>query len=87
MAKGSEALAKDIEQIRGELKQLRDELRVRLHLGTMDARDAFATIEHEVDHVGRDISQATQGALVKAREQLKALAAAFRDNQGPGKNA
>jgi hypothetical protein len=80
-------LAKDIDHIRGELKELRDEIRVRLHLGAMDARDAFAGLEHQVDHIGRDISQATLRALVRARKQLKELKTAFDGHDAQSTNA
>jgi hypothetical protein len=77
MANRNDPLAKQIEDIREELQRLRDEVRVRLHLGAMDARDAFAAIEHEVDHAEREVSQATRSTLENARKQRQALSAAF----------
>ena len=78
MATKSDKLAKEIEQIRGDVQRLRDEIKLRLHLGAMDARDAFGTIEHDVDHIGREISQATRHSLESARNELKRLSAAFK---------
>jgi hypothetical protein len=78
MAKQNEVLAKDIEQIRGELQKMRDEIRVRLHLGAMDARDAFSVIERDLERVGGDLSNATRRTLLQARTHLQELAAAFR---------
>lgn len=78
MATKSDALAKEIEQIRGDVQRLRDEIKVRLHLGAMDARDAFANLEHDVDHIGREITQATRHSLENARKQLKQLGEAFK---------
>lgn len=86
MAKPNDALAREIEEIRGELQRLRDEIRVRLHLGAMDARDAFVSVEHDIDHIGRDVTHATRGALDNARKELKKLAAAFK-SQGQDKHA
>ena len=87
MATKSDALAKEIEQIRTDVQRLRDEIKVRLHLGAMDARDAFANIEHDLDHVGREISHATRHSLENARTELKRLAAAFKNAPTQGKHA
>ncbi len=87
MATKSDALAKEIERIRGDVQRLRDEIKLRLHLGAMDARDAFATIEKEVDHVGREISHATRHSLENAREELKKLQASFKSPPAEGKHA
>lgn len=86
MATKSDKLAKEIEQIRGDVQRLRDEIKVRLHLGAMDARDAFVNIEHDLDHVGREISQATRHSLENARNELKRLSAAFKTPE-QGKHA
>jgi len=87
MATTSDALANEIEQIRGDVQRLRDEIKVRLHLGAMDARDAFATLEKEVDHVGREITQATRHSLANARAELKKLQASFKATPAEGKHA
>ncbi|HEX6835686.1 MAG TPA: hypothetical protein VF334_03885 [Polyangia bacterium] len=78
MATKSDKLAKEIEQIRGDVQRLRDDIKVRLHLGAMDARDAFSNIEHDLDHVGREITQATRHSLENARNELKKLIASFK---------
>jgi hypothetical protein len=66
---------------------VRDEIRVRLHLGAMDARDAFLAIEHEVDHLGREITQTSRRTLTQALQQLKQLSAAFGAQYAQGKRA
>lgn len=38
-----------LEQLGEELKQLRDELEVQLHLASADARDEFAELESKLD--------------------------------------
>jgi len=78
MATKDDKLAKEIEQIRKDAQRLRDDIKVRLHLGAMDARDAFQNIEHELDHVGREITRATRHSLENVRDELKKLAAAFK---------
>ncbi len=82
MATKSDKLAKEIEEIRGDVQRLRDEIKVRLRLGAMDARDAFANIEHDVEHIGREVSQATRHSWENARKELKRLADAFKPEQG-----
>jgi hypothetical protein len=85
MATNDDAFAKEIESLRKDVTRLRDEIRVKLHLGAMDARDAFAQIEHEVEHAARDASHATKRALERARSQLRVLSDAFRKPASNGK--
>ena len=82
MATKNDGFAKEIETLRKDVTRLRDEIRVKLHLGAMDARDAFAQIEHDVEHGARDASQAAKSALEKARKQLHVLAEAFGASNG-----
>jgi hypothetical protein len=37
--------------VRQRIEQLRDELRVRIHLGGMELREAFDKLEREADHL------------------------------------
>jgi hypothetical protein len=83
MATNNDALGQEIDALRSEVTRLRGQIRVRLHLGAMDTRDAFARIEHDVEHAARDISQATRRALEKARAQLNELVDAFRSPPPP----
>jgi hypothetical protein len=78
MHTNDDAFAKELETLRKDVTRLRDEIRVRLHLGAMDARDAFVQIEHDVEHAAREASHATKSALEQARNQLRVLADAFR---------
>jgi hypothetical protein len=73
MATKPDGLKKEIEGLRNEVLKLRDEVHVRLHLGAMDARDAFKQIEREIEHTARDASQATKRVLENARTQLREL--------------
>ncbi|MCC6765972.1 MAG: hypothetical protein IT293_15040 [Deltaproteobacteria bacterium] len=41
----------DLGAIVEDLKQQRDEIRVRMHLAKADARDEFERLEHEWEHV------------------------------------
>jgi hypothetical protein len=78
MPNDTEQLTQNIAKVKTDINQLRDEIRVRLHLGAMDARDAFHTIEHEIDRIGVGVSRVSEQALKNAQARLKELSAAFR---------
>jgi hypothetical protein len=71
----------EIDRSRQLLRTLRDDLRVRLHLAGMDARQAFVAIERDAKRFGADFTQATQAALKDANARLQKLA----DRFAPGK--
>jgi hypothetical protein len=77
MSNESERLSQDFHEVTSDIQRLRDEIRVRLHLGAMDAREAFHALEHEVDHIGVAITRVSQQALKNAQARLKELSAAF----------
>jgi hypothetical protein len=63
-----------------ELQTLRDELRVRLHLLGMDAKDAMTDLEPRIDrleseleHAGDDALGVLATSLEKVAKSLKAL--------------
>lgn len=45
-----------------ELRKLRDEIKVRIHLGELDARDAFLKIEPAVDKAELELKHVAKGA-------------------------
>jgi hypothetical protein len=60
-----------------DLRKLRDEIRVKLHLGEMDARDAFKKLEpavdkaeHEVTHLAKDAAGAVSNAFAMTLDSL-----------------
>lgn len=57
-----------------ELKTLRDEIRVRLHLGGLDVKDAFKKIEPSVDKVELEVKHAAKDAAVAVDKTLDKLA-------------
>ena len=56
-----------------QLDQLRDEIRVKLHLGGMDLRDAFQAIDKEAHAIGRTVTQATRLAVEDLNKRLKKI--------------
>ena len=58
------------------LRQLRDELRVRLHLGRAEARDRFQALEKDLEHVEaklRLVRDETREDLEDIREASRLL--------------
>ena len=69
----------DWKQVREDAEALRDEIRLKVHIGGMDARDAFQRFERDAEHlahkVGADSRVAWTGlveGLKKLRDQLLA---------------
>ena len=72
------AVAKnDLETLRRSLEQLRDEVRVRIHLGGMELREAFDKIEHEADHLAAQVQPAATRALNDLGVRLRRIAHAL----------
>jgi hypothetical protein len=72
-------LGDEIRKLKAELFALRDEVRVRLHLGAMDAREAFTAVEQDIDRLGSSATQVSQRAWQAVLAQLKSIAATLRD--------
>jgi len=62
-----------------ELSQLRDELRVKLHLAGLEARAQWESVEPKLLGLERTIEQQSEGALEAAGELAVELVKAFRD--------
>jgi len=50
----------DTAAVKRSLEQLRDEIRVRIHLGGMDLRDTFEKLEREADHLVAQVPPAAR---------------------------
>ncbi|MGZ3479626.1 MAG: hypothetical protein ACXWK8_01940 [Myxococcaceae bacterium] len=61
------------------LRTLRDEVKVKLHLAGMDAKDQWAKLEPELSKVERAADQATESSKKLLDETLKRLKA-IRDS-------
>ena len=65
-----------------ELRRLRDELNVRIHLAKADAKDRWEKLEHEFHRLeakGRQISQASEEPLRDVRDAARLLIDEIRD--------
>ncbi len=76
MDKTTTELKKEIEKSLGLMRTLRDEVRVKLHLAGMEAKDEWSRMEPqlaEVERAARDFTEATKTAVNEAVKRLSKL--------------
>ena len=73
MGSATDDLKKEWEETQESLKTLRDELRVKMHLAEMDAKDTFAKLEKKADEVSREVTEVGKGALQEVVGELRKL--------------
>jgi hypothetical protein len=66
---------------RQRLQQLRDEIRVRIHLGGMELRETFERLEREADHLVAQVPPAAAHTLNQVAVQLRKIAHALDGKQ------
>lgn len=74
----SQDTKQDIAALKTELKTLRDEINLKVHLAGMDLRDEWQKLEPQADKAWRELNETTMEAakdlrarIRKLREQLK----------------
>ena len=65
-----QAWRKDLDKMRDDLEGMADDLRVRIHLAGMDAKDAWNKLEPRV----YDFQQRAESAVQKTSDELKDVA-------------
>lgn len=82
---------KDLEhqmrEMADELKRLRDEVRVRLHLAGLDARDRWNELEPsmaQVEKLAREVNEASKRKLGDLRDRLRELVERVRRDADQG---
>jgi hypothetical protein len=70
-------LERDIQKIKADVERVRDELRLHLHLGAMDMRDAYRELESEAERIGTAVSQASKHAWRSLLVRLQTMAEAL----------
>jgi len=76
MGQNTEQMKNDIKGGLSDLATLRDEIRVKLHLASMDLKDEWKKLEPhilEVEQAASKVTEATRGAVHDAVERLKKL--------------
>lgn len=64
----------DTDTIIPDLRRMADEVRVRIHLASLDAKDAWSTLESKI----HDLEHKAQQATGRAKEQITDLAALLK---------
>lgn len=64
----------ELEQVRAAIATLRDELRVRAHLFTMDVRDEWQALERDAEHAARKTKRLTTETMHELAARLRAFA-------------
>lgn len=63
----------DTHKVRNALTTLRDEIKLKLHLANMDAKDEWKLIEPQVEKMEHDLSDLAVGVTNATREAVDAL--------------
>lgn len=80
MSEETNALEKEIQTGIAHLQQLRDEIRLKLHLAGMDAKDAWAKLEpkvHEAEQLAHEASEATKHAVEDVLRRVRELSSSL----------
>ena len=65
------------QQILDKLRQERDEIRLRLHLGKADLKDEWAELEKKLKHLEARVAEAAESARQGARKTSREVGATF----------
>jgi len=64
-------LKQDVEKAMAQLRTLRDEIRLQLHLAGKDAQEAFKKLEPSLGELEQKMGQVSDATKAKAQELLK----------------
>jgi len=70
----------EIDKTLDQMRTLRDEVRLKVHLAGMDAEDEWRKLEpqlHAAEKIAEDVTDATKKTLTEAYERLSKLAASM----------
>lgn len=71
-----------VEQMKADLQQLRDEIRVKMHLASMDLKDRFQKLEPDVkafEHRAEEVTEEVGDELREGWTHLEAALKRLRD--------
>ncbi|MEO6419764.1 MAG: hypothetical protein ABIP39_10175 [Polyangiaceae bacterium] len=71
-------LKHELESLLTELQALRDDVRVRIHLGELEAKEAWNDLEPRIDRLEREMKSAATDAMLKLTEAAKELRGSLR---------
>jgi hypothetical protein len=89
MSTASKALKTELERTKQSLKLVRDEVLLKLHLGSMDARDTWQKLNQELQRVSHEVTESSVQALRELDRKLRDLSASIESGrkQEPGTQA
>lgn len=64
-------MSESTEQLKQEIRTLADEIKVRMHLAGMEAKDMWSDLSREAEKVSHHAAQVTQTALADVIDALK----------------
>jgi hypothetical protein len=64
-------LRQDVDKALEQLRTIRDEIRVHLHLANMEAKEAWRKLEPSLGEIEQKMGQVTEATRTKAQELLK----------------
>ena len=70
-------LTETAQRMLADLRQLRDSIRVRIHLAGMEAKDAWEKIEPKLDQLERELDKNADAVAESIMERLEALRGDF----------
>ena len=77
ITKATQDLKSELEKSAQALRELREEVRVRLHLGALDVKDEWQRLEPRLEatleRAGRDISDASRTTIVQVTDAVRRL--------------
>ncbi len=73
MEPAREALKKDVQQLTAQIRTLRDEIHVQMHLAEMDAKDVWRKLEPEVEAASALAEKASADSVARGKELLARL--------------
>lgn len=71
----------DLKKTMNDLKQLGDEIKLKIHLGGMDARDRWAALDKDLSHLEAALEQRGEQALDATRALMRDLGKRLRKLQ------
>ncbi|MCZ7680000.1 MAG: hypothetical protein M5U28_15045 [Sandaracinaceae bacterium] len=63
----------EIEHLVGELTRLRDQMRLKLHLASMELRDRYEELDEEIFEAEQRAKRATEETAQEIKERLREL--------------
>jgi septation ring formation regulator EzrA len=64
-------LKQDVDKAMEQLRSMRDEIRVHLHLANMEAKEAWKKLEPRLGDIEQKMGEVTEATRTKAQELLK----------------